>query len=136
MVQKAEFGGGKVDVRVFPDGTKKISARLFGYLFKEDNTWISVCPPLDISTCGDTQKQAVDRTAGAIRLFFEACLAHGTLDKALHELNWVRDENIALDGLTKMRKDIPCETPPAFQIDRIKLDKSRRNWTSQATLAC
>lgn len=136
MGKKANIGGGRLEVKVHADGRVNIKAHLYGYVFSEEESWVSVCPPLDISTSGSTKKQALDRSIEAIQLFFEACVQHGTLDEALKQLNWIREENIDISGLTRMHDNITGQAPPTFQVDKLHLDRSGHKWTSAANIAC
>lgn len=127
--------GGRLVVDVGPDGDVSIEARLHGALFPDGDTWVSICYPLDISTCGDTKEQAIDRIKDAVSIFFETCIARKTLNKALVELGWeMTSHNIIVDGLTSrcmpMKK---CKEPELLLSDFQVIGNT---WHGAATVHC
>jgi predicted RNase H-like HicB family nuclease len=122
---------GILSVRVSPEGTVEISASISGDLFKQEGMWISNCPALDLATCGKTKKEALENTKEAVRIFFETCIQHRTLEKALDELHWQKAQDISVDGLaTPKGLCRPAPVPPAFVIDRIMKDGSWKGHVS------
>jgi len=121
MKPRVKIHRGKLEVTVHPDGRVEMMAQLTGELFKQNGMWVSFCPTLDLSTCGHTRKEAVANTREAVRAFFSSCLEHGTLNAALAELKWTREDKINLDGL--VRRERPAQAAlPAFMIDKIRRD--------------
>ena len=49
-------------------------------VFKEDETFVSYCPELDVSSCGRTVERAKESLKTAIRLFLEEAEKMGTLE--------------------------------------------------------
>jgi len=54
-------------------------------VFKEGEAFISYCPELDLSSCGESIEQAKDMLRTAVRLFIEEADKMGTLDDILEE---------------------------------------------------
>ena len=118
--------GGKASAKraVHPAGGAKAATRLEGRLFREGRQWISHCPALDVATCGDTREEALNNTAEAVVLFFESCIEHGTLEKALKELGWEKTDPKFLEALPQERDRIH---PPVFILDR----KANNSWSER-----
>ncbi len=57
-------------------------------LFKEGNKIIAYSPAIDLSTSGDTEKQARKRFAEAAKIFFDEITKMGTIDEVLTEFGW------------------------------------------------
>lgn len=62
-------------------------------VFKEDNTYVSYCPELDISSCGKTTEHAKDMLKTAVKLFLEEAEKMGTLEDILEESRYKKDAN-------------------------------------------
>lgn len=56
--------------------------------FKEGDKVIAFSPALDLSTFGDSEKEARKRFAEATRIFFEEIIRMGTLEDVLTEYGW------------------------------------------------
>jgi len=78
---------------------------LFGTLKREGRWWIAHCPPLDVSTQGQTASEARKNLVEACELFIASCLERGTFDRAMKEL-----------GLTTLRPSHPRIPPNAFKM--------------------
>ncbi len=52
---------------------------------EEGAYYISVCPPLDVYSQGDTEEAALVNLAEALHLFMESCFERGTLEKVLKD---------------------------------------------------
>ena len=50
---------------------------------RERDQWIGWCPDLDVTTQGDTRREAEENLREAISLFLETCQEMGTLDGVL-----------------------------------------------------
>jgi predicted RNase H-like HicB family nuclease len=62
--------------------------QLFGVMKKEDGWFIAHCPPLDITTQGQTEAEAKKNLIEASELFVISCFERGTFEQALRELGW------------------------------------------------
>ncbi len=62
-------------------------------ILKEDNTNVSYCPELDVSSCGGTVEQAGNNLKTAVRLFLEEAEKMGTLNEILEEARFKKDES-------------------------------------------
>ena len=71
-------------------------------VFQEGKRVVAYSPAIDLSTCGNTEKQARKRFAEAAELFFEEIIQMGTVDDVLTECGWRKSG----------RK--PVWTPPTF----------------------
>ena len=49
-------------------------------LWKEGGTYVSLCPELDVSSCGDTPDEALSCLKEAVELYLENARALGTWD--------------------------------------------------------
>lgn len=54
--------------------------------------YISVCPPLDVYSQGETENIALANLAEALRLFIESCFERGTLEEVLDGRGSVSDQ--------------------------------------------
>jgi predicted RNase H-like HicB family nuclease len=54
-------------------------------VLKEGDTFISYCPELDLSSCGESIEQAKDMLRTAVRLFLEEAEKMGSLEDILEE---------------------------------------------------
>jgi predicted RNase H-like HicB family nuclease len=61
-----------------------------GIVFKEEKTFISYCPKLDVSSCGNTVDEARTNLKTAVRLFLEEAAKMGTLEDILEESGYER----------------------------------------------
>jgi predicted RNase H-like HicB family nuclease len=55
---------------------------------REGKHWVAGCPALDVWTQGKTRQDAQQCLNEAVPLWFEDCLARGTLDRALQEVGF------------------------------------------------
>ena len=77
---------------------------------RERDQWIGWCPDLDVTTQGDTQREAEENLREAASLFLETCQEMGTLEDVLREaglfpLPEVKTFRIPLPWLVESRKD-------------------------------
>lgn len=99
-----------------------ISGTLSGFLFKEGKSWVAYCQSLDLSSCGETEEDALDSVEQVIKLWLESCIQRKTLGDALAELGWVCQKTngeIADCRRTKL--------PPAFMIE--SLIRNGKDWS-------
>ena len=54
-------------------------------VFQDRDHWIGECPAVQVVTQGDTEDAAAEALREAVALWFESCIARGTLDAALTE---------------------------------------------------
>lgn len=71
----------------------KIQFSLSTLIIKEGKSFVAYSPALDLSTVGDTFDEAKNRFEEAVEIFFEETQAKGTLEEALKELGWQKDNN-------------------------------------------
>lgn len=64
-----------------------------GIIFKEGDTYISYCPELDVSSCGNTIDEARKNLKIAVSLFLEEAENMGTLDQILQESGYELNES-------------------------------------------
>ena len=62
-------------------------------VWQEDNVYVSYCPQLDVSSCGDTLEDARRMLKEAVRLFIEEAEKKGTLQDILEESGYHFEEN-------------------------------------------
>lgn len=67
--------------------------------------WIAGCPALDVYSQGRDKNDAKRCLEEAITLWVEGCLELGTLDEALRELGFHRQDDEAVDGGRDARRD-------------------------------
>jgi len=79
-----------------------------GIVFREGDAFISYCPKLEVSSCGNTVDEARAKLKTAVRLFLEEAAKMGTLEDILKEsgydqvnLNrWVTPQLIATEFMS------------------------------------
>ena len=81
--------------------------RLTEEIWKEGNMYVSYCPELDISSCGESVEQAKKNLKEAIFINFEETKKMGTFDQLLQEAGF---EDIQKDVLS-VRKELVGFTP-------------------------
>ena len=59
-------------------------------VFKEEDRYVSLCPELNVSSFGDTEKEAESALREAVELFIEQCEEMGTLEQVLEEAGFLR----------------------------------------------
>ncbi|MFH1890730.1 MAG: hypothetical protein ABIJ91_04180 [Candidatus Kuenenbacteria bacterium] len=55
---------------------------------REKSKFIAYSPTLDLSTCGDTYKQAQERFSEAVEIFFEEIAEKKIMSRVLQDLGW------------------------------------------------
>jgi len=71
----------------------KVKFALSVIVIKEGDSFIAHSPALDLSTVGDTFDEAKNRFGEAVEIFFEEISRKGTVDQALTELGWQKQNN-------------------------------------------
>lgn len=64
-------------------GSPKVSFSL--QVWKEDGVYVAYAPELDVSSCGDSVREARQRLREAVALFLEEAAHQGTLEEILAE---------------------------------------------------
>ena len=67
----------------------KPDLKLSALVTKEGPMYVSWCPALDVSSCGDTPGRARENLAEAVNLFIADCSARGTLDQVLRDCGFL-----------------------------------------------
>ncbi len=81
--------------------------RLTEEIWKEGNMYVSYCPELDISSCGEDVQQAKNNLYEAIHINIEETQRMGTFKKFLEESNLEAID----DGIYSVRKELIGFTP-------------------------
>lgn len=69
-------------------GKNGIIVKLSIYIFKEDNAYISYCPSLDLSGCGNGIKEAKDSMKETLLLYLDYTISKNTLLRDLRKHGW------------------------------------------------
>ena len=71
--------------------------------------YVSVCPPLDVLSQGETEEAALANLAEALRLFIESCFERGTLEEVLKDCGFVpgKDNQKVAAGERVVRVPLP-----------------------------
>jgi predicted RNase H-like HicB family nuclease len=64
-----------------------------GIILKEGSTFVSYCPELDVSSCGNTIAEARKNLQTAVNLFLEEAENMGTLEDILQESGYELNES-------------------------------------------
>ena len=85
-----------------------IKMRLSAQIEKDDSgRYVVYCPALDLCTQGQTIKEARHNITEAIELFFESCLARGTMGEALTKRGFAKfGEKLARRGRSVAKTEI------------------------------
>jgi predicted RNase H-like HicB family nuclease len=84
---------------------------------KEGRAFISWCPALDVSSCGDTAREAEKNLRDAIRLFIMSCYERGVLDRVLKDCGFVPGKSKASKAkATSSRTEMWVPLP--FDVDQ------------------
>jgi len=59
-------------------------------ILKEKKRFVAYTPALDLSTSGKSYDQVKERFEEIVNIFFEELIKHGTLDKVLRDMGWVK----------------------------------------------
>jgi len=68
--------------------TVSLSIHLHCFSRRDRRQWVAGCPRLDVYSQGTTETAARAALKEAIDLWFESCIARGTLDAALREVGF------------------------------------------------
>ena len=60
---------------------------LTGMVEREDDQYVSICPELEVASCGNTVEEAFEMLADAIDVYLEGLVEIGTLNDVLREQN-------------------------------------------------
>jgi len=81
--------------------------RLTEEIWKEGNMYVSYCPELDISSCGENVQQAKNNLYETIHINIEEIQKMGTFERFLEESSL---ESVA-EGIFSVRKELVGFTP-------------------------
>lgn len=81
--------------------------RITEEIWKEGNMYVSYCPELDVSSCGESVEQARKNLKEAILITIDECKKLGTLDQLLQETGFSENQ----DGVLYTRKELVGFTP-------------------------
>ena len=73
------------------------------FCLKEGDLFVVMTPALDVVAQGETFEEAHENFDTTVKIFFEECIKHGTLEKALEESGWI-----------KVKKPTPHFQPPVL----------------------
>ena len=62
-------------------------------MWKEEGQFVAFTPALDLSSCGDSEKQALSNFREAVELFVETALERNVLKEILESLGWRFEAN-------------------------------------------
>lgn len=97
--------------------TVEISLDLQCTLRRDTRTrWIAGCPALDVYSQGRDRDDAKRCLEEAITLWVEGCLELGTLDEALRELGFHRQDDEAVDRGRDARRDTAPTGTESFSV--------------------
>lgn len=79
----------------------KVSVNLQVALRLDGDTWVGVCPSLDLASQGETEDLALQAVTDAVEVWFESCLERGVLAQALEASGFKRATHnaVVLDGV-------------------------------------
>lgn len=76
-------------------------ATLTATIWREDGTYVSLCPELDVSSCGESPDEALAALKEAVELYLENARALGTWD----------DVKAAVGSMVRFSTTIEVATP-------------------------
>ena len=72
---------------------RQLALKVPVFFLKEKKMFIAYTPALDLSASGSSTAGAKRNFEISLRLFIEELVEHGTLDEALKELGWFKQEH-------------------------------------------
>lgn len=72
----------------FAKSKNSININVQVVLFQEDDMWVAYCPALELSSYGDSQKDAKNAFDEAMTIFLKETDRKGTLERYLLKLGW------------------------------------------------
>lgn len=63
-------------------------------IFREDNQYVAVAPELNVSSFGETEKEARSSLKEAVELFLEECKRMGSLEDVLAEAGFKPEQKL------------------------------------------
>ncbi|WP_457571123.1 type II toxin-antitoxin system HicB family antitoxin [Desulfovulcanus sp.] len=60
-------------------------------IFQEGDSYVALAPEINVSSFGNTIKEAEESIKEAVELFFEECQQMGTFEQVLEEAGFLRD---------------------------------------------
>jgi predicted RNase H-like HicB family nuclease len=92
----------KIFLKIINKQDKNMKLRLTEEIWKEGNMYVSYCPELDISSCGDTIEKAKSNLTETIQINVEETKKNGTFDKFLKEYGFTQ----SFEGSFVIRKEL------------------------------
>jgi hypothetical protein len=86
---------------------KEMKFRLTEEIWREGNMYVSYCPELDISSCGENVQQAKNNLMESILINIEETKKLGALEKFIEECGLEK----SADGTFRVRKELIGFTP-------------------------
>ncbi len=75
--------------QVIKTNTDTIEIKVSVILLEEHGQFVAYCPALELSSYGETEKEAVVAFDDAVEVFFDETQRKGTLEKSLLRLGWI-----------------------------------------------
>ncbi len=79
-----------------------------GVIFKEGQTYVSYCPELDISSCGNSIDEARKNLKTAVNLFIEEAENMGTLEDILQEAGYELNDSTRWEAPRIVATEVMC----------------------------
>lgn len=85
-----------------------------GIAEREDDQFFSICPELDVASCGDTAEEALDMLEDALNVYIEDLLDIGNLERVFQEKGVAIRTDIPAEGEKVMVSTLPGKTYRAY----------------------
>ena len=76
-------------------------------LEKGEDSYVSCCPILDVYSCGDTDREAVENLVEAVAAFLETCWDMGTFDEVLKSCGFTPNDQTAAHDESEPSIEVP-----------------------------
>lgn len=95
----------------------KIEGKIPVVFFKDDGMIVAYSAALDLSTCGETIKEAQRNFMGCLKIYLKETIKHGTLEKDLLKLGWKsHPEDFTIIPPAEKHKTVPLHILKRTQI--------------------
>jgi predicted RNase H-like HicB family nuclease len=84
--------------------TATVKADVPVYLFEQDAQWVAYCPPLELSSYGDTLDEAKSAFTEALEILIEELIERKSLERELLRLEWTLEQTAYLPPEPPARK--------------------------------
>jgi len=86
----------------------QIEGKIPVVFFRDDGMVVAYSPALDLSTCGETVKEAQKNFTNCLNIYLKETIKHGTLERDLLKLGWKSNpEKFSILPPEKSYKNIP-----------------------------